>query len=364
MELNEKPTLGDFFQNVRKEKGVSVDEIVRETNISKRYLIAIEENNFEIFPGETYIKGFIGSYADALEVPREDAYKIYHRQIQIEQNAPIEELVGLPGKASKKSKPSAAKASGDSKPAAMIFVALLVIVVIVIAVFRGGDGNTADDSDFTFDENTIDDVALNRFSVGDTIKVETEDHEISLTFSSIGASQNLKIKVNRQVLYVKQGEILNIDTDDNEIDDFGIEVLSVASDDIQVVLALHNEEDRVLQIVSTLSDDLSDSINSETEILTTEEIEPVTLTLTGSASGYIAYSADGGDEVEMLSYNGLSSDIYFEDSLVLLLANAGAVELDVNGETEDGGSMGEASKSVFYWKSASGKYTLVRALLD
>src|SRR5271157_5991764 len=94
MVKNEKQTLGEYLKDARKEKGISIDEIVRDTNIPKKYLEAIESDNFELFPGETYAMGFISNYAEALEVDHELAIALYKRQMKIEQDAPIEELVG------------------------------------------------------------------------------------------------------------------------------------------------------------------------------------------------------------------------------------------------------------------------------
>src|SRR5271157_4035934 len=94
MVKNEKQTLGEYLKEARRDKGISIDEIVRHTNIPKKYLEAIESDNFEVFPGETYAMGFISNYAEALELDHDLAIALYKRQMKIEQEAPIEELVG------------------------------------------------------------------------------------------------------------------------------------------------------------------------------------------------------------------------------------------------------------------------------
>ena len=73
-------SLGAFLIQQRKEKGVSVQEISRKTKISVQFLEALEANELEAFPGETYLKGFLRSYAQALDISPEliqEKYKVY-----------------------------------------------------------------------------------------------------------------------------------------------------------------------------------------------------------------------------------------------------------------------------------------------
>ena len=44
--------IGQKFKDARKEKGLFIEQVSRETNISKKYIEAIEEENFGDFPGE------------------------------------------------------------------------------------------------------------------------------------------------------------------------------------------------------------------------------------------------------------------------------------------------------------------------
>jgi len=58
--------LGSYFQSKREEQGYSLKEIARKTNIPRRYLEAIENQDFDAFPAGVYAKGFIRTYARAL----------------------------------------------------------------------------------------------------------------------------------------------------------------------------------------------------------------------------------------------------------------------------------------------------------
>jgi len=58
--------VGNIFRDTRLGKGLTLDQVADETNISKRFLQGIENDNFDGFPGEVYIIGFIRNYAEFL----------------------------------------------------------------------------------------------------------------------------------------------------------------------------------------------------------------------------------------------------------------------------------------------------------
>ncbi|MCK9222500.1 MAG: DUF4115 domain-containing protein [Limnochordia bacterium] len=60
--------LGDFLYQERQKKGITLEELEQITKIRSKYLRAIEEGDFEVIPGEVYLKGFLKSYAEAVGV--------------------------------------------------------------------------------------------------------------------------------------------------------------------------------------------------------------------------------------------------------------------------------------------------------
>ncbi|MGM0601720.1 MAG: RodZ domain-containing protein [Bacillota bacterium] len=55
--------LGTLLKEARMEKGLTLDDIQEQTKIRKKYLKAIENNDFDIIPGNVYVKVFIKGYA-------------------------------------------------------------------------------------------------------------------------------------------------------------------------------------------------------------------------------------------------------------------------------------------------------------
>jgi hypothetical protein len=58
--------LGEILQRARQERGISIEDAERATRIPRRYLEALEQENFSILPAPVYARGFLRSYSGYL----------------------------------------------------------------------------------------------------------------------------------------------------------------------------------------------------------------------------------------------------------------------------------------------------------
>ncbi|MGM0126266.1 hypothetical protein IGI37_003695 [Enterococcus sp. AZ194] len=58
--------IGDKLRQARLDKNISLDELQQMTKIQKRYLEAIESDNYDTLPGTFYVRAFIRQYANAV----------------------------------------------------------------------------------------------------------------------------------------------------------------------------------------------------------------------------------------------------------------------------------------------------------
>lgn len=61
-------TIGEHLKRVRKTCGYSLEDVAQVTKINPRYLDAIENDEFAKIPGETFLQGFLRSYARFLGI--------------------------------------------------------------------------------------------------------------------------------------------------------------------------------------------------------------------------------------------------------------------------------------------------------
>ncbi|MFD1466145.1 helix-turn-helix domain-containing protein [Lapidilactobacillus mulanensis] len=70
--------VGKRLRSARIEKGYTLDDLQQITKIQKRYLIAIEEGNFDQLPGDFYVRAFIKQYAETVGLDSADLLDEYH----------------------------------------------------------------------------------------------------------------------------------------------------------------------------------------------------------------------------------------------------------------------------------------------
>ncbi len=62
----EKKGIGEFLRERRLALGLEIEELAKRTKISKRFLEALENEDWQAFPAEVYLKGYLRCYAETL----------------------------------------------------------------------------------------------------------------------------------------------------------------------------------------------------------------------------------------------------------------------------------------------------------
>ena len=88
-------TIGSLFTKARKRKKISLDKAARETKIKKEFLEALEKENFEILPDDVYVRAFLNTYAQYLEVKPEKILGRYKQQRPIIEKKQIKKPIKL-----------------------------------------------------------------------------------------------------------------------------------------------------------------------------------------------------------------------------------------------------------------------------
>ena len=73
--------LGNRLKEAREAKSYSLDDLQRITKIQKRYLIGIEEGNYDAMPGKFYVRAFIKQYCEAVGLPPEMIFEEHKEDI-------------------------------------------------------------------------------------------------------------------------------------------------------------------------------------------------------------------------------------------------------------------------------------------
>lgn len=72
--------LGERLRLARESQGLSISQAALETRILQRYLVALEEADYQQLPGDVYARGFVRNYANYLGLPAEELIELYRRE--------------------------------------------------------------------------------------------------------------------------------------------------------------------------------------------------------------------------------------------------------------------------------------------
>ena len=77
MESGPMPTLGELFRGERHRRNLSLEQVEADVKIRKKYLIALEEDDYSALPAPVYARGFVQIYAEYLGLDPVFAEKLY-----------------------------------------------------------------------------------------------------------------------------------------------------------------------------------------------------------------------------------------------------------------------------------------------
>jgi cytoskeleton protein RodZ len=134
--------IGNSLREARLRQGLDFPEIEQATKIRGKYLRSLEEEQFDVLPGQTYVKGFLRSYADYLGLDGQLYVEEFNsRYVRGELEEEAEQQPFRP-----RSVRAANRSGGLQGKAVMLTVAVIAgLTVFVFAAWMwGGNENTPD----------------------------------------------------------------------------------------------------------------------------------------------------------------------------------------------------------------------------
>ncbi len=144
------PEIGATLREARMRARIDIAEIETATKIRAKYLRALENEEWELLPGPTFVKTFLRTYAEALGLDAKllvDEYKLRHERLADSELQPIsprsQATVGRggrsPGRGPRGSVRAAGGAGGSPRGPVMLVLVLLVLGILAAIGFSQGD---------------------------------------------------------------------------------------------------------------------------------------------------------------------------------------------------------------------------------
>lgn len=386
-------SIGEHLKIAREEKGFSDDQVVHDTNISREYIHALEEDDFDFFPAEAYLIGFLRNYSEYLGLDPSKMVGIYQNFKISEEPVPMDLLLGKKKAAPEKKEPGDGfDVSRKSLPRWILPVAIVVLIVGGVAiVFLPSIINSGKESSVDSDTET-------KLEVTDVVEeVEILPKEFFLTEETLDITVSSGDKINvtsgskqlsfMVVLSEEEQSLLYTDMENT------LKKLDLIKDLEQVILV----EDRkgvyfyikeispgsvtlITQKV-TVNDPAVSSVSAENtgiEIIEAADVSAIinskkTVIMTESypaayevdaffrGDGLFRYKSDNQVSVEKFYQAGERLKINVNRSATLWISNAGIIDLKISGNEINAGGNGQVVVRSVKWikNNESGKYELV-----
>jgi cytoskeleton protein RodZ len=203
-------SIGEKLRLAREQANYTLDQVARDTNVARRFLQALEEEDFSAFPGETYALGFLRTYAEYLGLDAQELVALFHNlQIQ-EQPLPMSELLDT----RRRIPPRLLYLGGG---AAVVVIAIVGLILWQV-LSRGPGGATAGlaargtGEEFVFQDQ----VRTSWFARGDVIAVKVADRTYRLTVAAIGDTLTLAVPGGTIEMGIGKERLVDLDGDERD----------------------------------------------------------------------------------------------------------------------------------------------------
>lgn len=379
--------LGLYLKQVREGKKLTIDKVIEDTFIMKKFILAIEDDDFSSFPGEAYLKGFLRNYGEYLGLDPADLISRYERIKMSETPSPTELLI--------------------PKPKAFFSKMLLIILITVLAVAliagvsaaivmmrhtaaesspkniaevksekekaraekkknllvkeKKKDNSAAEDKSkvFTF-EAEADNFTVKK---GEKISFKLDDDKTySIWVSELEPTVILESSAGKQQFLIANGFTNKFDVNGN------------GKEDLEIVLNYWTDKNATIGLKRIANSLWSDSsIDSEFFLPDTIEIigentnkSEISVMISLSEMSYLKYQVDKNSEIENTFNAGAVLELKAKDRIILWMANSGVVSADFPAYNKRVvlGEKGKVDVKIIAWTKNNGNYSLQMSSLN
>jgi cytoskeleton protein RodZ len=383
--------IGPVLKEARKKADISIEDASRETKIAKKYLIAIENENFEIFPGETYLIGFLRNYAQFLGLDSDEIILKY-KDFKIQEHpAPIEQLIARP-KSGKK----------------VVLVSIIIVIAISVALYvylnrKKGDRPLtrimkekdkektseqtkgppvqAKEDIIVFEEEEL----IRNFEKDDVIVFFQKNKKYTISIDSI--NENLGFSIGEIPFSLSTGERVEIDFDRDGRKDVLMRANRLGEGSVNLTLKkLYKSElketeiaaagdegpaegpARPPEVVIIKEDDILSNIpvapKTGFSIVSSYEKTTINTLVKANSTAYFAYVIDEKDKEDVLLKKSEEINIVAKEALRLMAANAKGIDLEINNIPITLGRGGEVIAKVVRWYRDAENNDLYHLIID
>jgi cytoskeletal protein RodZ len=140
------PPIGETLREARMRQRIDVQEVETRTKIRAKYIRALENEEFDLLPGPTFVRSFLRTYAEFLGLDSHLLIEEYRRGHEPIEEADVQPLASAPPRRRRRER----QVYDARQPGRGMVVAVLAVVLIaflaVLGLTGGGDEDGGDEN--------------------------------------------------------------------------------------------------------------------------------------------------------------------------------------------------------------------------
>jgi cytoskeletal protein RodZ len=132
------PEIGETLREARMRERIDVSEIEAQTKIRAKYLRALENEEWDLLPGPTFVKSFLRTYSTALGLDGKALVEEYRLNYE-RPSEPPEPIVSSPRRVRVPRGPSRPGGGPSRGYLALVAIVGVVIVLLIVGLLSGGN---------------------------------------------------------------------------------------------------------------------------------------------------------------------------------------------------------------------------------
>jgi cytoskeletal protein RodZ len=129
--------IGNSLREARLRQGFELPRVEADTKIRAKYLRALEEEHFEVLPGETYVKGFLRTYAEYLGLDGQLYVDEYNSRFAREEELPVQ------SPAARRPRPRRM----ESNFVVVALAGIVAVTILVVVAWKFGSSGSSTSAD-------------------------------------------------------------------------------------------------------------------------------------------------------------------------------------------------------------------------
>jgi len=347
---------GALLRKAREEKRIPLRQAADDTKITSRHLQALEDDNYLIFPGETYAMGFLASYATYLDVDPEQVRRLYKGSQLTETETPLKELM----------QPTVQIGDYVERFAKPLILVPIGIILIVGIVFLIGKFSSSSNGTTTPGQNDVNSGVTN-FTKGSNLVPETESDHVKLTPGRpspqiIKKGRAINFSVQNTEVYIVLRDIISDEKSGGykvEIEVYPGRRKTILKEEEPVEIedaaiarkfktTLSGVTANNAKIVIDLGEEVQPTENTQIAEVRVSNPDNFLIRLEGTLIGdtYLEYFVDGKPGKRGLFKKDTPLLLEANDSIQIKIGDAGDVKLTINGKAEVLGQKGHVANKI------------------